>query len=130
MNAFPGLTAEGWMDSIQRDPGTVRGFRKRIEALLRDPAVARRVRARLQNGAGGAVAAGVAAAATGTRPGQRSDRSQPATSERPRRPAIAGCPCSVGVHGLFSLCDGGENCCITVAMSRPGQAAAPLLALF
>ncbi|MGY6635248.1 MAG: hypothetical protein ACXIU8_16120 [Alkalilacustris sp.] len=45
----PRQTAEitGWLDTVQRDPRTLGAFRQRIEALLTDPAVARRVRRRL-----------------------------------------------------------------------------------
>lgn len=36
-----------WLEDVQRDPRTVGAFRRRIEALLRDAAVARRVSRRL-----------------------------------------------------------------------------------
>ena len=37
----------GWLTSVQRDPRTLGAFRRRIEVLLSDPAVARRVARRL-----------------------------------------------------------------------------------
>lgn len=36
-----------WLDDVQRDPRTMGAFRRRIEVLLRDAAVARRVSRRL-----------------------------------------------------------------------------------
>jgi hypothetical protein len=37
----------GWLEEVQRDPRTMGAFRRRIESLLRDPAVARRVAGRI-----------------------------------------------------------------------------------
>ena len=38
---------QGWLQDVQRDPRSVGAFRRRIQCLLRDPAVARRVAGRL-----------------------------------------------------------------------------------
>ena len=38
-----------WLDEVQRDPRTLGAFRRRIESLLTDPAVARRIARRLDS---------------------------------------------------------------------------------
>lgn len=37
----------GWLEEVQRDPRTLGAFRRRIETLLTDPAVARRIAGRI-----------------------------------------------------------------------------------
>lgn len=41
------VATEEWLQDVQRDPRTVGAFRRRIEMLLCDPAVARRVASRV-----------------------------------------------------------------------------------
>ena len=45
----PPTALTGWLETVQRDPRTMGAFRRRIETLLRDPAVARRVAGRLEH---------------------------------------------------------------------------------
>lgn len=42
-----GTPIQGWLQDVQRDPRSVGAFRRRIQCLLQDPAVARRVAGRL-----------------------------------------------------------------------------------
>ena len=102
-SAQPRQTAAmaSWLDDVQRDPRTLGAFRRRIEALLTDPAVARRIARRLD---------GRGAAAPGT------DR-QPA-----ERLHCATAP----TYGLFGRCDCPTACCL---MLRHAPGAVPSLAI-
>ena len=113
-SAQPRQTAAmaSWLDDVQRDPRTLGAFRRRIEALLTDPAVARRIARRLDGR--GAAPSGHAA---------RMDDSD-------RRPAN-GLRCGGGVsRGIFGLCDCPGTCCLMLGQAQgsvPSLAALPML---
>lgn len=117
------MTTNNWLDAVQRDPRGMGQFQKRIEALLRDPAVARRVRARIRAEQEDAADRAASAAVRG-----RLRVVSPCGAED--RPRAAACACPVGSHALFSRCDGGAECCMNLSLTRVGRAAAPVLTLF
>jgi hypothetical protein len=134
----------GWLEEVQRDPRTMGAFRRRIESLLSDPAVARRVAGRLcrlqEEGRASApetevmadvptVAANDSRAAPGA--GGRVT-SFPPSAGRPRtRIPVAALAASGGgqTASLFGRCDCPAGCCLMVADLRPSPALAPALNL-
>ncbi|MGY6411284.1 MAG: hypothetical protein ACXIUV_09705 [Alkalilacustris sp.] len=97
-----------WLDDVQRDPRTLGAFRRRIESLLTDPAVARRIARRLD--------------------GRAADRTLP---EPDRRPAER-LHCITGPsQGLFGRCDCPAACCVMLSQipgTVPSLASLPMLA--
>lgn len=110
--AVAAMQMTGWLEEVQRDPRTLGAFRRRIESLLRDPAVARRVAVRLE---------------------QREGEGRSAPSEvEPAAPCAAN-PCAVtapmsrtqalvgaflgredGSVSLIGRCDCASRCCLMV----------------
>ncbi len=113
-SAQPQQTAAmaSWLDDVQRDPRTLGAFRRRIQALLTDPAVARRIARRLD---------GREAKSSG-HAGRMHDSD--------RRPAN-GLRCGAGVsRGIFGLCDCPGACCLMLDEAQgsvPSLAALPML---
>lgn len=118
--AEPAMT--GWLQEVQRDPRTLGAFRRRIESLLRDPAVARRVASRV-----GRLQADGRASAPETDAAPESLRAL-----RSLRPTTAGlgagglvCAAGAAVGSIFGRCDCDGGCRMMVPDLRPMKAMAP-----
>ena len=99
-----------WLDDVQRDPRTLGAFRRRIEALLTDPAVARRIARRLE---------------------ARDPTTQAApTTDRLSADALH---CASGLSGsIFGRCNCPGTCCLMMTEPRgavPKIAALPMLSV-
>lgn len=106
----------GWLEDVQRDPRTVGAFRRRIEQLLRDPAVARRVAHRLDRRElnGCPTVAGGGAAASADR-----QRAAPIPMQARGRALVgAFLGSESGAVSIFGNCSCSTRCCLMVPHLR------------
>jgi hypothetical protein len=112
----------GWLEEVQRDPRTLGAFRRRIESLLRDPAVARRVAGRLDR----LQEEGRASAPEAETPDEvYRSLSPPAAAAAPLRGRALACVASREGTSIFGRCDCEGGCCLMVPNLRPMQVKAP-----
>lgn len=116
-----------WLEDVQRDPRTVGSFRRRIESLLRDPAVARRVALRLdlREEAGRSTPAETATSpatpgncAVGGAVGGTGGGAVGGAAGRPRALVAAFLGREDGAVSIFGSCDCSTRCCLMVPQLR------------
>jgi hypothetical protein len=98
-----------WLEDVQRDPRTVGSFRRRIESLLRDPAVARRVALRLdlREEAGRSTPREI-----------EPDCARDGAAPRSRALVAAFLGAEDGSVSIFGSCDCSSRCCLMVPQLR------------
>lgn len=112
----------GWLEDVQRDPRTLGAFRRRIESLLCDPAVARRVAVRLCR---------LQDEGRASPPEPETDCMQAAVGpmrapvRAPVRGLAVACVATAPGASIFGRCDCAGSCCMLVPDLRPLQANPP-----
>lgn len=115
--ASPVMT--GWLEAVQRDPRTLGAFRRRIESVLRDAAVARRVAGRLRRMQEEGRASPPEAEAIRGMPADAGREGPAPAACAARTPVAALATGAAGGASLFGRCDCPGRCCMMVPDLRP-----------